>query len=195
MRSPDDTSEITRAEDLFTYHIFGIPDECRRYGEEDASAYRLTIDGLVDRPLSLSLPQIRDEFDRTERAMVLQCMTNVHWGRVRFAGARLGDVLKHAGCQAPAIKLALHCADGFTGDLTVAEVFENPDAHLLAFEMNGHPLPLEHGFPIRLTSDGRYGYKWPKWLQRIELVAHDFKGHYEGRRGWSDRGRRGERVV
>jgi DMSO/TMAO reductase YedYZ molybdopterin-dependent catalytic subunit len=58
--------------------------------------------------------------------------------------------------------------------------------------MNGEPLPGEHGYPLRLASVGRYGYKWCKWITRIELTDTDFRGHYEGRRGWSDRGMRGE---
>jgi DMSO/TMAO reductase YedYZ molybdopterin-dependent catalytic subunit len=60
--------------------------------------------------------------------------------------------------------------------------------------MNDAPLPLDHGFPVRLASDGKYGYKWPKWLVRVEAVDHDFKGHYEGKRRWSDKGTRGEPV-
>ena len=49
-----------------------------------------------------------------------------------------------------------------------------------------------HGFPIRLAADGEYGYKWCKWLTEIEVVDHDFKGHYEGKRVWSDAATRGQ---
>ena len=61
--------------------------------------------------------------------------------------------------------------------------------------MNGEPLPADHGFPVRATADGRYGYKWCKWLSAVELVDYDFKGHYEGRRRWSDAGIRGQPVM
>jgi len=74
-------------------------------------------------------------------------------------------------------------------------VRESPDSFLLAYAMNEEPLGLEHGFPVRMASDGKYGYKWPKWLCAVELVDHDFKGHYEGRRGWSDVGTRGRPVT
>ena len=53
----------------------------------------------------------------------------------------------------------------------------------------------EHGFPIRLTADGKYGYKWCKWLSQIEVVDHDYKGHYEGKRRWSDEATRGTKVT
>ena len=52
-----------------------------------------------------------------------------------------------------------------------------------------------HGFPIRITADGRYGYKWCKWPVEIEAVDYDYKGHYEGKRRWSDKGIRGTRVT
>ncbi len=61
--------------------------------------------------------------------------------------------------------------------------------------MNGAPLAPEHGFPVRAVADGKYAYKWCKWLTSIEAVAHDIKGHYEGVRGWSDAATRGVPVI
>ena len=151
--------------------------------------------GLVEREERLSLTQIREEFEPVSAEMILQCMTNVHWGRVRFTGARLLDALERAGIRGEAWKAALRSADGFETDLRLDDIRERPDAFLLAYAMNDEPLTLDHGFPIRLTSDGRYGYKWPKWLVEVELVDCDYKGHYEGRRGWSDEGIRGRRVT
>jgi len=194
MTLPEKNSRITPVEDLFTYHIFGIPRESRRC-QEDIGSYALTIEGLVDRELSLSMAQIRSDFPQVSGVMVLQCMTNIHWGRVRFTGARLLDVLDHAGIQKGAFKIAVHGADGFDMDLRIDEVRQRPDAFLLAHSMNDQPLIVGHGFPLRLTADGKYGFKWPKWLSRIELVDYDYKGHYEGRRRWSDEATRGQPVT
>ena len=83
---------------------------------------------------------------------------------------------------------------GRATDLWLDEVRQQPDAFLLAYAMNGEPLTPEHGYPVRLTADGKYGYKWCKWLTEIELVDHDVKGHYEGNRGWSDAATRGQPV-
>ena len=200
MKGPEDDSRVTPVADLFTYHIFGTPRELRRW-QKDVASYSLVIKGLVDSPVRLSLPQIRDRFEPVTADMVLQCMTNVHWGRMRFTGARLLDALNYAGLEAPAAlseearKVAVRGAEGFDTDLWIEEIRERPDAFLLAYAMNGEPFTPDHGFPLRLTADGKYGFKWCKWLTEIEVVDHDYKGHYEGRRGWSDAGTRGQPVI
>ena len=194
MTSPARDSRITPIKKLFTYHIFGIPRESRQ-SQKDIASYALSIGGMVDRELSLSMDQLRNDFAQVSGVMVLQCMTNIHWGRLRFTGTRLLDVLEHAGIQEEAFKIALHGADGYDTDLRLDEVRRRPDAFLLAHSMSDQPLIVDHGFPLRLTADGKYGFKWPKWLSRIELVDYDYKGHYEGKRGWSDKATRGQSVT
>jgi hypothetical protein len=56
---------------------------------------------------------------------------------------------------------------------------------ILAFEMNGVELPLDHGYPLRLVVPGKYGYKWVKWITHIEVIDYDYKGYWESR-GWDD---------
>jgi len=194
MSLPEDDPRITPASELFTYHIFGMPREMRRW-QKDAGSYSLAVKGLVDSELSLSVNDVRERFEPVSARMVLQCMTRVHWGRMRFTGARLLDVLEQAGPGPGARKVALHGADGFDTDLLIDEIRERPDAFLLAYAMNDEPLTPDHGFPVRLTADGKYGYKWCKWLSVVEVVDHDYKGHYEGNRGWSDAATRGEPVT
>lgn len=194
MALPEEDASITPVEKLFTYHIFGIPDEARGYWEDPAT-YELVVEGLVGGELHLSLDQLREDFPQVSGDMVLQCMTNVHWGRMHMTGPRLIDVLEQAGIQDDAFKMGIHGLEGFASNLRIDEVREEPDAYLLAHSMNDRPLAVEHGFPVRLTADGKYGYKWPKWVERIELVDYDFKGHYEGKRGWSDAGTRGQPVI
>jgi len=194
MSRPEDIPGITPVSDLFTYHIFGTPPEARRF-QEDPAAYALTISGLVEPPARLSLDDIRSDFEPVTADMVLQCMTNVHWGRIRVTGAKLVDVLERVGVPAGAVKVAARGADGFDTNLRLDDIRARPGAFLLAYAMNDAPLPVEHGFPVRLASDGKYGYKWPKWLVELKLVDYDYKGHYEGKRGWSDAGTRGRRVT
>ena len=194
MSTPEGTTGITPLSQLFTYHIFGMPDDVPRF-ERNPDAYVLRVAGLVDDPLELSLSDLRGAFESVTREVVLQCMTNVHWGRIRVTGARLLDVMERAGIADAATKIALRSADGFASNLRIDEVRDQPDAFLLAYDMNDETIPPEHGFPVRMASDGKYGYKWPKWLCEIELVDYDFKGHYEGRRGWSDAGIRGRSVT
>jgi DMSO/TMAO reductase YedYZ molybdopterin-dependent catalytic subunit len=194
MSRPEDDPGITPVSQLFSYHIFGMPGDMWRWRGDD-STYVLSVAGLVESPLQLTLAQLRRDFETVTSPMVLQCTTNVHWGRVHFTGARLLDVLAFAGLAAGATKLALRGGEGYGTDLWIRDLQEAPDAFLLAYAMNGDPLPAEHGFPVRLTADGRYGFKWCKWLTDVEVVDYDFKGHYEGKRRWSDAGLRGRPVM
>jgi DMSO/TMAO reductase YedYZ molybdopterin-dependent catalytic subunit len=193
VRLPEDTDGITPVKDLFVYHIFGEPPALRdwRARPED---YRLEIRGLVGSPRSLSVEDIRNEFEPVSGVVILQCMTRIHWGRVRVKGARLLDVVDSSGPEPDARKAAIFGGEGFTTDLFLDEIRREPERFLLAYEMNGRPLTDDHGFPLRVVAEGKYAYKWCKWLTRIEIVDYNFKGHYEGKRGWSDKATRGEPV-
>jgi DMSO/TMAO reductase YedYZ molybdopterin-dependent catalytic subunit len=194
MSRPEDTDGITPVGELFVYQIFGIPAALEDW-QIRPSTYSLNVRGLVDTPASLSLKDITEKFPPVSAVTILQCMTIVHWGRVEVRGARLADVLEQVGIQSGAVKAAFRGGEGFTTDLSVREIQADPSKFILAYEMNGEPLTAEHGYPVRLIADGKYGYKWCKWLTGIELVDFDFKGHYEGKRGWSDAARRGEPVY
>lgn len=193
MSRPESDSAITALDRLFTYHIFGEPEELQTW-RRDPSAYRLRVGGLVSQPLDLTLQNLRS-FELVEATVVLQCTTNVHWGRLKVRGVPLAAIVRRAGASHEARKLAIRGADGFGSDLALDEILAEPARFLLALEMNGAAVPADHGYPVRVVSEGKYGYKWCKWVTSIELTDRDFKGHYEGRRGWSDAGTRGTRVT
>jgi DMSO/TMAO reductase YedYZ molybdopterin-dependent catalytic subunit len=190
---PENEPGITPISRLFTYHIFGEPVELDAW-RRDPSSYRLQVTGLVRRPLSLSLGDLR-ALDIVGATVVLQCTTNVHWGRLEVRGVPLAEVVRRAVPREGARKLAIRGADGFTSDLLLGEVLAEPPRFLLALEVNGADVTGEHGWPVRVVSEGKYGYKWCKWVVGVEVTDRDFKGHYEGRRGWSDAGTRGTRVT
>lgn len=194
MSLPEDVPGITAIEHLFRYDIFGLPAELGQWSR-DASLFRLKVDGCVERENTFSIAELRSDFEPVEVESVLQCMTRVHWGRVLLRGARLREVLHTCGIRPQARKIAFRGAEGFSTDLFLREVVEEPERFLLVYEMNGEPLTGEHGFPLRIAAIGKYAYKWCKWLVRISLLDYDFKGHYEGKRGWSDAAARGTRVV
>ena len=194
MRLPEDAPGITATEELFRYDIFGLPAELRQWSK-DPSLFRLKVGGCVGRERTFSMWELRDSFEPANAETVLQCMTRVHWGRVLIRGARLWEVLQACGIQPQAEKIALHGAEGFSTDLFLREIAEEPERFLLVYEMNGEPLTGEHGFPLRVAAIGKYAYKWCKWLTEISVLNYDFKGHYEGNRGWSDTATRGARVV
>lgn len=193
-RLPENTEGITPVEDLFVYHIFGEPADLRKW-QAHPESYSFEVKGLVESPRTLTAKDIRDEFKPVSAVVVLQCMTRVHWGRVRVRGVRLLDVIESVKPKPGAVKAAIFGGEGFTTDLFLDEIRREPERFLLAYEMNDEQLTGDHGYPVRVIAEGKYAYKWCKWLRKIEIVDYDFKGHYEGKRRWSDKATRGEPVI
>lgn len=162
------------------------------------SEWSLKIDGLVDKPATLTLSDLK-KLPRFELVSVLECAGNgrsfyephlpgAQWkygsvGNGRWSGVRLRDVLQRAGVKDGATEVLLDGADvplakmpDFQRTITVKKALD-PDT-MLAFEMNGQPLPVEHGFPLRLIAPGWAGDSWVKWLQHIQLLDHEFEGFW-----------------
>lgn len=156
--------------------------------------WRLEIGGLVERPLSLSLADLRQAPGRTQITRH-DCVEG--WSCIgKWRGARLGPLLDRAGVKPSARYVAFFCAD--TLELTLDgsgdyyETIDLADAHhaqtILAYDMNDAPLPVAHGAPVRLRLERQLGYKMAKYVMRIELIeSFDHLGR--GRGGyWEDRG-------
>ena len=106
-------------------------------------------------------------------------------GNARWIGAPLADLLREAGVHADASQIVSRSADGFTIGTPTAVVLDGRDA-MLAVSMNGEPLPLEHGFPVRMIVPGLYGYvSAMKWLVDLELTTLDAYDAYWIQRGWA----------
>jgi DMSO/TMAO reductase YedYZ molybdopterin-dependent catalytic subunit len=154
----------------------------------DASTWTLRVHGMVDRELTLDY---RDLLARPliDRDVTLACVSNEvggHYvGNARWTGARLADVLDEAGVHQDATQLVSRSVDGFTIGTPTAIVMDGRDA-MLAVAMNGEPLPLEHGFPVRMIVPGLYGYvSATKWLVDLELTTLQAYNAYWVQRGWS----------
>ena len=155
--------------------------------------YRLVVKGLVETPLSLSLAQVRALTSRTQITRH-DCVEG--WSSIgKWKGARLGPLLDQAGLKDGARYIVFHCADSLGGDGPNGRYYESIDLidayhpqTILAYEMNGAPLPVAHGAPLRLRVERQLGYKHAKYVMRIEAVA-DF-AHIGGGKGgfWEDRG-------
>jgi DMSO/TMAO reductase YedYZ molybdopterin-dependent catalytic subunit len=154
----------------------------------DLATWRLTIGGLVARPLELTAADLRD-LPRVEGVRSLQCISNevVRYGRYvgnqRWAGVRVRDVLEAAGPLPEAGWVIWRSADGFSESLPLATALD--ERTWLVDEMGppGTLLTRDHGAPLRVLIAGRYGMKQPKWLTEIELAADDEPGYWV-RRGW-----------
>ncbi len=176
------------------YHLSGIPLAI------DPEAFRLEIKGLVEKPLQLSLAELKGKFENVEVVAVNQCSGNSRgffqprvgggqlgngaMGNALWRGVRLKDVLDQAGVKADAKQVV---ADGLdkpplpaTPDFIKALDLDHArDGEvLLAFEMNGEPLPMLNGFPLRLVVPGYYGTYWVKHVNELSVIGTVFDGFW-----------------
>ncbi|MBI5302162.1 MAG: molybdopterin-dependent oxidoreductase [Chloroflexi bacterium] len=148
--------------------------------------WELAITGLVDKPLALSLDDIKAMPAVTEMR-TLECISNSVGGELIsngvWKGVRLKDVLARAGVKPSAQYIKLEAYDGLDTGIPL-DLGMHANA-LLVYEMNGEPLPIAHGAPLRCLFPGRYGMKQPKWIQTITLVDSLYRGYWE-KQGWSN---------
>jgi len=131
----------------------------------DVNAYTLEITGLVDQPLSLSYDQLRC-MPKVTDTVTLVCpqtfIDNAEW-----SGVRLAYILKLAGVQEGATNVRMRGADGYYANISLEDAIR-PES-FLAYEWEGEPLPIMHGFPLRAVLPEIYGSQWVKWLLEIEI--------------------------
>lgn len=151
----------------------------------DGQTWSLSVGGLVDRPLRLSLQDL-NALARTTEYVTLECISNNVGGELmstgRFTGVSLRDLLAMAGPQASGTWAAFKARDGYAESLPMSLIQAAPEV-LIAYQLDGAPLPANHGFPARVLIPGHYGMKGPKWLDSIELVDHESGGYWE-QQGW-----------
>ncbi len=172
--------EVTPNDEFYiTSYSATIPDT-------DPARYRLRVEGLVEHPFSISLKELRTLQDKKEY-VTLECIGNPVGGssisNAFWEGVTLGKLIEKAGPKPGIFKAAFFAAEGYSDSIPY-ELALSKDV-FLAYNMNGQPLPPEHGYPLRVVVPGIYGMKNVKWLNRIELVNYDFKGYWE-KQGWSD---------
>ena len=159
----------------------------------DSTSFRLAVHGNVDRPLALSLAELMTGFPKVEVAAVDQAAGNsrglfqprvpgIQWGNgaignAKWTGVRLRDVLDRAGVKPGTVQVRFTGMEGpaapgapaYMKSLNLARAVN--DETIIAFAMNGQPLPLLNGFPLRLVVPGWYGDYWIKMLNDIELLT------------------------
>ncbi len=174
-------------------------DGYRRHVDESFANWRLVVDGLVARPLSLSLADLRRLTARTQITRH-DCVEG--WSAIgQWTGPQLGPILKAAGLLPTAKYVVFHCADNYGGEISKGgaqstglyyESVDLTDAFhpqtIIATEMNGKPLTVAHGAPCRMRIERQLGYKQAKYVMRVEAVD-SFAKMELGKGGyWEDRG-------
>ena len=157
----------------------------------DLATWSLSVTGRVDNPLTLSFAQLT-ALPSIERHVTLTCVSNEVGGDLvgtaKWQGVRLTDVLESAGVHGDADLVMGVSDDGFTTGFPRAVLADGRDA-MVAYAMNDEPLPVRHGFPVRLVVPGLYGYvSATKWLTEIRLTTMADDVPFWVQRGWSDDG-------
>ena len=148
----------------------------------EVGTWRLDITGLVDRPFSLTYDELLG-LDAVEEAVTLQCVSNEVGGdlvdNAVWQGVPLAALLERAGVRGDASQIVGRSVDRWTAGFPTDIALDGRVA-LVAYAMNGEPLPTRHGFPARLVVAGLYGYvSATKWLREIELTTWDsFDGYW-----------------
>lgn len=144
----------------------------------DVDAYRLTINGEVETETVMTYSEVV-AFPTYEKNVVLHCVEG--WSAdILWRGVRLRDLIDEAGVKPSANTVIFHCYDGYSTSLPLDTVVSKN--LLLAYQMNGVLLPSERGFPFEVVAEDKFGYKWAKWVTRIELSSDaNYQGYWEQR--------------
>ncbi|MBV8378013.1 MAG: molybdopterin-dependent oxidoreductase [Verrucomicrobia bacterium] len=136
------------------------------------SLWRFEVGGLVENPKTYSFAEISG-LPAVEQETTLMCISNPVGGGLMsnavWKGVPLSKLLAPSRPRSGAAALLFHAADGYFETIPIEKAFA--DTTLLAYEMNGQPLPRIHGFPLRMITPGLYGEKNPKWITKVELLA------------------------
>ena len=155
----------------------------------DPDTWRLVIDGMVDQRVEMSFQDILD-MGLDEYAITLTCVSNEVGGELvgnaKWLGVPLRDVLKKAGVKSGADMVLSRSVDGYTASTPLSALTDDDLDAILAVGMNGEPLPLEHGFPVRMVVPGLYGYvSATKWLTELKVTTFAQDEAYWTPRGYS----------
>jgi DMSO/TMAO reductase YedYZ molybdopterin-dependent catalytic subunit len=158
----------------------------------DPSSWSLEITGMVERPLTLTYDEL-SALPLVEHVTTLTCVSNPVGGdligNARWLGYPIRDLLARARPQAGADMVLSTSEDGFTAGTPLSALTDPDRQALLAIGMNGEPLPLEHGFPVRMVVPGLYGYvSATKWVTRLKVTTFAADQGYWTPLGWSERG-------
>jgi DMSO/TMAO reductase YedYZ molybdopterin-dependent catalytic subunit len=178
---PKETPFITPNKDFYIVQCCGIK-------QVDVANWSLPITGLVSKPLRLTYSDFLKR-PYLEKMVTLQCIDNEVAGELMsnavWKGVSLASLLEEAKPSPIVQDVVFYGADDYSDSIPLDRAL-NYDV-FLAYQMNGVPLPKEHGFPLRAVVPGLYGIKNVKWLTKIELVGRDYLGYWQ-KKGWTDEG-------
>jgi DMSO/TMAO reductase YedYZ molybdopterin-dependent catalytic subunit len=151
----------------------------------DIRTYRLKITGSVATPKTYTYDEIIDNHAHYQKVQTLDCVED--WSvNLLWEGVLVRDLLNEAGVNPSAAQVIFHCQDGFTTNLPVDYFMKNDI--IMAYKMNEAIIPPERGYPFEVVAEGKWGYKWAKWITEIELTDNaKYRGYWESG-GYSNSG-------
>lgn len=181
-------SPQVRAAEIRNYNGIALDPFNRKYDNSikgpqhiDKDSYRLEITGLVERPQKLTYDQVLT-FPHVKKVFTLHCVEG--WQEtLLYEGVYLRDILKGAEPKSGVITVIFYAADGYSS--SVPYDYARKKDLILGFKINGLTLDDKRGFPFQVVNDDKLGYKWVKWITKIELSDKDYRGFWE-RRGYSN---------
>jgi DMSO/TMAO reductase YedYZ molybdopterin-dependent catalytic subunit len=182
MPVPGTRPEYTPLKDHYKVFIRTEPTEI------DGDSWVLPITGLVDNPLMLTLDDVYNDFESRDQFVTLSCISGRIGtsliGTTLWTGVRLQEVLAKAQVRGEARYLLIISGDGFHESVDL-DLIASDERIMLCYAWDGHPLPVEHGFPLRIWIPDRFGMKQPKWITGIE-VSDEYKEGYWVQRNWDE---------
>ena len=145
----------------------------------DVSTYRLVVTGLVENETAYTYNDVIDKHAYYEKVVTIHCVEG--WDvTILWEGVLVKDLLEEAGYNSSSNVVIFYAQDGYSTSLPLSYIINNNI--LIAYKMNGVVLPPQRGFPFQLVAESKYGYKWIKWITRIE-VSNDvnYRGYWESR--------------
>jgi DMSO/TMAO reductase YedYZ molybdopterin-dependent catalytic subunit len=174
------TSEITATDLFYRVDINPVPPTV------DANSWRLVIDGLVSRPLTITYEQLK-AMPSVPQIATLECISNKiandFIGTAIWNGIKLKDLLEKSGVKPNAKYIVFRCADGYDVGIPLERGLQ--EGSILAYGMNGETLDAKHGYPVRAIIPGLYGMMNPKWITEIELIDGIYEGYWQ-KKGWAN---------
>jgi DMSO/TMAO reductase YedYZ molybdopterin-dependent catalytic subunit len=147
------------------------------------SDYRLTVTGLTNRTDVYTYSEVLGQYPNYTKLVTLHCVEG--WDvTILWEGIMVRDLIRNAGPDPQANTVVFTAHDGYTTSFPIDYLMERDI--IMAYRMNNITLPAERGFPFELVAEDKWGYKWIKWIEKIELTGNaDYRGYWE-QRGYSN---------